>query len=199
MHLNDDPPGRRRRGAELEQALLEAAWQELVDHGYAALTIDGVARRAATSRTVVYRRWSAKSELVRDAVAHVLRKEHNAAPDTGNLRDDLVATMRGASNKRIGISATVVYYLGGYFQETGTSPADLRASMLGNDKSLIDVVIDRAIERGEITGAVTERQRRVAMDLFRHEALMTLKTVPRKVVEEIVDEVVMPLFTHANS
>jgi hypothetical protein len=35
--------------------------------------------------------------------------------------------------------------------------------------------------------------RTLAFDLFRHEALMTLKPVPDKVIGEILDEVYLPL------
>src|SRR5580658_8726409 len=54
----------RRRGAALEHALLDAAWAELQDVGYAALTIEAVADRAGTSRAVLYRRWRNRPELV---------------------------------------------------------------------------------------------------------------------------------------
>ncbi|WP_372505777.1 TetR/AcrR family transcriptional regulator [Actinomadura madurae] len=37
----------RRRGAALEKALLDAAWDELAEHGYARFTVDAVVRRAA--------------------------------------------------------------------------------------------------------------------------------------------------------
>ena len=48
-------PATRRRGTALEAALLEAAWDELSEVGYAALTMEGVAARARTSRAVLYR------------------------------------------------------------------------------------------------------------------------------------------------
>ena len=37
--------GGRRRGADLEQAILEAAWFELSARGYAGLTMEAVAER----------------------------------------------------------------------------------------------------------------------------------------------------------
>ena len=125
MDLQDAPVARRRRGAELEEALLEATWAELSEHGYGALTIDAVAQRAGTSRPVVYRRWAAKPELVLAAVVHVARRDAMAIPDTGSLREDMLAVLRRSNAKRIGFTALLTFYLGGYFQETGTSPADL--------------------------------------------------------------------------
>lgn len=185
---------RRRRGAELEAALLDAAWEELRESGYAALTIDAVAQRAGTSRPVLYRRWATKTELVRAAVEHALRREPRTAPDTGTLRGDLLALMRFANVGRVPSAAALVYHLGSYFQETGTSPAVLRGAVLGGEPSELDVIVDRAIERGEVDGSrITPRLRTLAFDLFRHEALMTLAPVPDEVIVEIVDEVFLPL------
>ena len=39
-------PQTRRRGPGLEAAILEAAWEELTEAGYAALTMESVAARA---------------------------------------------------------------------------------------------------------------------------------------------------------
>jgi AcrR family transcriptional regulator len=196
MNLDGEIRRRRRRGAALEAALLDAVWDELVEHGYGALTIDAVAQRAGTSRPVVYRRWASKADLVRAAVAHVGRRDRMPDPDTGSLRGDIAATMRYANEKRIGFTALLTAYLGGYFQETGTTPADLRAVLVGEEPTLVDVFVDRAIERGEVDAErMTPRLRTLAFDLYRHEALMTLQPVPDDVIEEILDDIYLPLVT----
>lgn len=189
-----DEPVRRRRGAVLEAALLEATWDVLFDVGYAALTIDAVAQQAGTSRPVIYRRWASKQELVRAAVLHRWRSGEEFVPDTGSLRGDMIAVMRYANEHRAPLSAMLSYYLGPYFLETGTSPADLRKDLFTDRPPSTDVVIDRAVERGEIDPArLTPRVRSVAFDLYRHQALMTLEPVPQPVIEAILDEVFLPL------
>src|SRR6478736_6034784 len=112
MHLEEAATTSRRRGAALEEALLDATWQELVERGYGALTFDSVAQRAATSRPVIARRWATKPELVRAAVGHQVMREVITVPDTGNLRDDTVALLREANEKRIAVSALITSYLG---------------------------------------------------------------------------------------
>jgi len=200
MDLSSSPVTRRRRGAVLEEALLEATWQELVELGYGALTIDGVAQRAGTSRPVLYRRWSSKPELVLAAVRHVLRRDRTSTPDTGNLRDDILILLRDLNERGIGRSVLVVAYLGGYFLETGTSPAAMRHEILGDAPSQLDVVLERAVRRGEVDPArLTPRTRTVAVDLFRHDALMRLGPVPDDVLVEIVDDVFLPLVRHAQT
>ena len=72
----------RRRGAELEQAILDAAWAELCEVGYTALTIEAVAKRAGTSKPVIYRRWPSRAHLVIAAWARQQPIE-TTTPDTG--------------------------------------------------------------------------------------------------------------------
>ncbi|HWJ84566.1 MAG TPA: TetR-like C-terminal domain-containing protein [Cellulomonas sp.] len=194
MHLDSPSTAPRRRGAALEQALLSATWDELVEGGYGALTFDSVAQRAATSRPVLARRWATKAELVRAAVARELSRQVIEIPDTGNLRDDTIALLREANEKRIAVTALITCYLGDYFLETGSTPAELRESMIAGRQSSMDVIVDRAVARGEVrTDRLTPRTRTLAFDLFRHEALMRLGRVPDEVVVEIVDEIYLPL------
>ncbi|MDN5851931.1 MAG: TetR/AcrR family transcriptional regulator [Actinomycetia bacterium] len=200
MDLDDGAVGRRRRGAELEAALLDAAWDELVESDYGALTIDAVARRAGTSRTVIYRRWATKQELVRAAVAHVARRYPRPDPDTGSLREDMLEVLRYANESRSDLGAMLVVHLGGYLLETGTAPADLREFIVGDPPNTVDLIIDRAIERGEVDAdRLTPRRRSLAFDLFRNEVLMTLKAVPDETLIEIVDDVYLPLVTGRQS
>lgn len=70
---------RRRRGMELQDAIHQAVLGELQEHGYAALSMDGVASRAQTGKATLYRRWPSKLELVVDAFKH-------SAPDTSPRR-----------------------------------------------------------------------------------------------------------------
>lgn len=185
----------RRRGAALESALLDAAWDELVEKGYDAFTIESVAERAQTARAVIYRRWATKPELVRAAIAHHGSREHVSAPDTGSLRSDLIELVRGTNRRRaplLGIFMSA--RLGAFYAETGVSFADLRNELLAGRTSLIDQVFDRAVERGEADPAkLTPRVRSVTYDLFRHEVLMTHRPVPDDVIASIIDEIVLPL------
>ncbi|MET1132820.1 MAG: TetR/AcrR family transcriptional regulator [Aeromicrobium sp.] len=191
-----ETPQRRRRGEELEGALLEATWAELTAVGYGALTFDAVAQRAGTSRTVVYRRWATKRELTEAAITYVGRRHQAQVPGTGSLREDMLAVMRHTNDKRIGLMALVTAFLGGYFQETGTTPYDLRRLVLDDGPTVLDVMIDQAVERGEVDrDRMTPRVVTVAFDLFRHEALMRLGKVPDDVMVAIVDEVFLPLAT----
>ena len=190
----------RRRGRELEDALLDAAYAELIEGGLAAFTIDGVASRAQTSRPVLYRRWPTREELVIAAIRHHDEQHRPPVPDTGTLRGDLIAVMKGANQHRLQLVAPVLSQLSGYFLETGRTPAELRRELIGDRVTSDSVIIRRAADRGEIDPArITPRIAALPFDLFRHEVLMTQAPVPDEVIEEIVDAIALPLMTGARA
>ncbi len=192
MSLNADGVARRRRGKELENALLDAAWAELTERGYDEFAIDRVATRAGTSRAVLYRRWPSKQDLVRAAVEHNTGEGPATAPDTGSLRGDVVALLRQTNERRQALVTVLMTRLDGFYRASGTTLADLAEA--GSGDSVMREVLDRAIERGEVEpGQVSDRIAQLPVHLFRYEALMTLQPVPDPVIEEIVDTIFLPL------
>jgi AcrR family transcriptional regulator len=186
----------RRRGAALEEALLEAAWRELVEVGYGRFTIESVAARAGTSRPVIYRRWPDRSELAIAAVRYFGRTDQVPTPDTGSVRDDLVALLRSASKSRAELAALFSVQMGEFFAETGRTPADLRADFLRERSQPwgIDEVLRRGVERGEIDPErLTPRIAGLPGDLLRHELLMTRRMASEETIVEIIDTIFMPL------
>ena len=128
MELSPDQTGVeskhvRRRGAALDDAMLSAAWDELLERGYANFTIEAAAERAKTSRAVIYRRWPNKMDLIIAAIRH--QGEHNPvpSPDTGSLRGDLIAFLSTASEKRSDTAALFVVHMAQFFNEVPTAVA----------------------------------------------------------------------------
>jgi AcrR family transcriptional regulator len=184
----------RRRGAALEKALLDAAWEELTDNGYARFTMDAVVKRAGTSPPVLYRRWSDRDELLRATIVHILKGYRLDIPDTGSLREDILTLMREINANRVQLVTVMNAHLAGYYQETGRSPGDLRDPLATGRKEALDALFDRAVDRGEIKPELlTERIKSLPFDLLRHEILVTFAPVPDHVLEEIVDTVFLPL------
>jgi len=84
------PPG---RGPKVRAAVLAATLGELTDSGYAALTVENVARRAGVHKTTVYRRWKDRESLIADAVTE-LAGTRVPFPDSGDVSADLRALAR---------------------------------------------------------------------------------------------------------
>jgi len=186
----------RRRGAELEQAILDTAWEQLIAEGYEHFTIDTVAARARTSKPVLYRRWKTREDLLRDTVRHRGAADPPSIPDTGSLRGDLLALLTGANTTRNPMAALVSSMLGSYYNQTSPTPAELRDAFLSQRGSAVEHVVNRAVERGEIDpDRLTPRIIDLPFDLFRNEMMMTLKPVPDHVLRQIVDDIFIPLVT----
>ena len=186
----------RRHGAELEAAILDAAWEQLVDEGYEHFTIDAVAARAQTSKPVLYRRWKTREDLLRATARHRGAADATPIPDTGTLRGDLLALLANANTARNPMAALVSSMLGSYYNQTGPTPAELREAFLSqrSSGSAVAQIVNRAVERGEADPArLTPRILDLPFDLFRNEILMTLKPVPDHVLRQIVDDIFIPL------
>jgi AcrR family transcriptional regulator len=195
--LESDAPATRRRGAELEAALLDAAWLELTEKGYSGLTIDAVAERAQTSRPVIYRRWADRQALALAAIRHHYDSEPVEVPDTGSLRGDLRELLRIASDRRTEMAVMLSAQLAGLFAETGMSLADVRNRLIGGTTVWNGVILTRAQERGEIDlDVVPERVQNLPFDLMRHELLMTHAPVSPAFIDSTVDDIFLPLVDH---
>jgi AcrR family transcriptional regulator len=184
----------RRRGAELEAAVLDAAWDILSERGYGALTYEALAQLAKTAKQVIYRRWPTKRELLFALLEHHGRSLPTVTVDTGSLRDDLLALMRNSSSRISDLTAIFSGLLGTHFDKVEATPREMRAALFANRANAVEQALQRAVDRGEIgAGEIPARVVAVPYDLYRHEAVMTLGSMPDGVLVEIVDQVWMPL------
>jgi AcrR family transcriptional regulator len=183
----------RRRGAELEQAILGAAWDVLVEDGYRAFTYEAVAARAGTSRPVLYRRWPGRSDLLVATLSESRRANPIKVPDTGALREDAVQFLANANQARARATALVGLQLLEFFRDTGGSFRALRGA-LGSGPSAFEIFVARAVKRGELRAlGRSSRVINLPLDMFRYELFTTLRPVPAEVVSEIVDDIWLPL------
>jgi AcrR family transcriptional regulator len=185
----------RRRGEELEAALLQAAWDELVEAGFARLTMESVAARARTGVAVLYRRWPKKDILVVAAIRHYVTTHPVDTPDTGSLRGDMIALLTtSSSTTRVSFIAIVSATFSGLLASTGLTPAQVREKALADIPLQSGQIFALAHERGEIDlDRIPPAVLTMPFDLMRHDILMTGKPIPPERVLAIVDDLFMPL------
>lgn len=191
-----EPVRHRRRGPELEAALLDAAWDELVEAGYANLTMESVAARAHTGVAVLYRRWANKDQLVLAAIEHYRQARPVAVPDTGTLRGDLLALLTGMSKARATFTAVAsAAGFSGLLADIGLTPAQARDRLLGDQSSWrSQIIYRRAHDRGEIDlDRLPSAVLAMPFDLVRHDLFMTLKPLRPARIQSIVDDLFLPL------
>jgi AcrR family transcriptional regulator len=182
----------------LEQAILDAAWDLLIEVGYAKLTMEAVAAKAGTSRPVIHRRWPTRAQLALAAVEHSIPAE-TETPDTGSLRTDLLALMEKIVGQVKSIRGEV---LAGIVAETARDPETaqavrdrLTATTQGRH---VATIILRAAERGEIPPTqVPERVLRLPLDLLRNEVVLYDQPPGTETIAEIVDAIILPAIRQA--
>ncbi|PRY41418.1 TetR/AcrR family transcriptional regulator [Umezawaea tangerina] len=185
---------RRRRGVELEHALLAAAWEELNEVGFAKLTMESVADRARTGVAVLYRRWTNKNDVVLAAIRHYGDTHPVTIPDTGSLRDDMLALLGNLNAERVELATLVGATLAGLRDSAGITPEEVRLVVRGDGPWRSDAVFRRAHDRGEIDLARIPRDvLDLPLQLVRHDILMTLRPVSAERVRSIVDDIFLPL------
>ncbi|MFD9888837.1 TetR/AcrR family transcriptional regulator [Amycolatopsis sp. NPDC059027] len=196
----DDAPSRqRRRGPELEAALLDAAWDELVEAGFAKLTMESVASRAGTGVAVLYRRWANKDELVLAALEHYRDSHPVDVPDTGSLRGDLLEALTGMGQARAAFFAiAVAAVVSGLLAGAGLTPTKVRDRIIGDQRLVrVRTIYQRAHDRGEIDlERIPAAVLALPFDLVRHDLLMDLKPVKPARIRSILDEIFLPLVRH---
>lgn len=194
MSLHEKEGASRRRGAALEEAILDAAWDQLMEAGVPAFTFEAVAARAGTSRPVLYRRWPQRDQLLKAAIRHGGSKLNHAMPDTGSLREDIVSMLMDM-NRSVGqFLALLTGHLEIMRSSERMTPAEIRDLYLGDRPQRLRTVVDRAIERGEADpDRVNDLVLTVPGAVVRDRIMLTHRKVTRSEVEAIVDDVFLPL------
>ncbi|MFD2416851.1 TetR/AcrR family transcriptional regulator [Amycolatopsis pigmentata] len=87
-----EPSGAAVLQPGITAAIADAVLAELVERGYARLSMEGVAKRAGVGKSALYRRWRTKREMVLAVLAEITVPMAEAA-DTGTLRGDIRASV----------------------------------------------------------------------------------------------------------
>jgi AcrR family transcriptional regulator len=141
---------RPRVEGDREQEIFDATLDVLVDVGYDRLTMDAVASAARASKATLYRRWESKASLVLEAV--LAQKGPIAAlPDTGSLRNDLIAShcaVRGGltDERQLAVFSSVITALG----RDPEFAAGFRDRFLAPKVARTRELFERAAARGEL-------------------------------------------------
>jgi AcrR family transcriptional regulator len=177
----------RRRGTKLVDALLQAAWDEVATVGYANLTMEGVAARAGTAKSVLYRRWPNRATLVRDAMRRRVGSMASDIPNTGDLRQDLLSVLQRYRNTYQQIGPDVTH---GLLTELADLPNDVYEVVPG----IMMTILTRAAERGQVRlDKVTPRIAALPGDLLRHELLLPHGNPSEAFLAELIDDILLPL------
>ncbi|WP_039798095.1 TetR/AcrR family transcriptional regulator [Nocardia araoensis] len=163
------------RTARIRDQVLEAVRAELTEHGYDALTVDTVAARAGVHRTTVYRRWHDVGGLLSD-VFDAASDQDWRPRDTGSLRGDLAALnqeIQDSLSEQPSIAAALIAVS---FRSEEAARALRR--LWEQRYRQCEVIVQRAIRRGELPPRVDARALLIAATAPLYHELVLLRTPP---------------------
>ena len=153
-HRTAAAPGHRSRrsSADVENGILVATLEVLDEVGFEDLTVEAVAARAGSAKTGVYRRWPSKVPLVVEALVRAAPAPH--APDTGDLRQDMLGLWKSVANQATRSIERLLPLVTTYLGDDPELTALLRDRYFGPRRQAGRTIIERAAARGEISPAV---------------------------------------------
>jgi AcrR family transcriptional regulator len=189
----------RKRGAALEDAILEAAWAELSEVGYTNFSVEGVAARARTGKASIYRRWPTRQELVMDAVSDRLPTPADCGIEA-DLPDTVTTTeaLRGVANAISGVLASSAGDVMRAIKcEAATDPELARAiddRFQAPRRAALVALLHRGVERGEVRpGADTALVADVLPAVLTHRIILQREPITPRVISDIIEQILLPL------
>lgn len=150
------PTGGRPRDPQVHSEILKAANAILLEAGFRALTMEGVAARAGVGKTTVYRRWSSLFELVSD----LLDEANSAWPMPQNectsISDDLRTLYRNWVTGMSGAGKVIPVLIAESVQNVELAKV-LHERFFLPRRRLAIARIERAKERDEVPAHVDAR------------------------------------------
>jgi AcrR family transcriptional regulator len=170
----------RPRDRRIDEDVVRATVELLVEVGYGRLSIAAVAARAGTTKPAIYRRWSSKAQLVHEAAFP--EPDQDFIPDTDDLEADLTSMVRGAVELfgRPAVRAAIPGLLADFAADPGLH-AHLLERFADHVWGPMRARVARAIGRGEMRPDVDGA---VVLDLVGGAALLALLTRPPDDLDE---------------
>ncbi|MFJ3586335.1 TetR/AcrR family transcriptional regulator [Streptomyces sp. NPDC090127] len=141
---------RSRLTPERESELYGAVLDLLGEVGYDALTMDAVAARTHSSKATLYRQWGSKPELVAKALRHNKPAGLDEI-DTGTLRGDFQAILERTDDCQMEKDSALMRGLAHAVHTNPDLLQALRELFIDPEMRGFDVVLRRAVERGEVS------------------------------------------------
>lgn len=137
----------RRPNASTDEILV-ATIQLIAQHDISGVSVDMVAEACGVSKATIYRRWATRDDLIFEALTYVQYPANR--PDRGSLRDDLAVLLGGlvAFLNRPEGGKVYAAFLNAAIRDPKL--AALRRDVASKARLDYEIVIDRAIGRGEL-------------------------------------------------
>lgn len=182
----------RRRDPSVDDRVLTATLELLIDGGFEAMTMEAVATRAGTGKAGIYRRWGTKQILVVDAVLRSgLGAPDLVGPDSGSLRHDLAAIVGSETAKATAEKTRLLQGLLIVIREDAKLRQVVLDALIEPRVTAIRTALRRARERGDISPSVDIETLAVVLpSMLFYRLLVSREPVTRAWQHEIIDGII---------
>lgn len=139
----------RPRSEEAKTSILQTAYELLLEHGLAGVTIEGIAKKAGVSKVTIYKWWQTKSALVLDAF-FAATETILPVPDTGFIKDDLFQQANNLSEFINSPKGKVISEFIAEGQYDSEFAKEYRSRYFVPRRFISRKIFERGIQRGEI-------------------------------------------------
>jgi AcrR family transcriptional regulator len=192
----------RKRGEELENEIYAASLEILENEGMEEVTFANIARKAQTSRTVLYRRWAKPFDILFEATMKINRGNRGSIfeemVDSGSMREDLRQIFNHflrtsqVMGREVISEMTIEKARGNEYLE------EAMAKAREGNIALIDRVFEYATNRGEAVAEISTYAKVAPFELIRYEMMINNHEITPDFVDHLIDEIVLPIYIGKN-
>ncbi|MFI6588545.1 TetR/AcrR family transcriptional regulator [Embleya sp. NPDC050493] len=196
MSVTSSQPRRPRSGNRRDEAarlaVLHAADDLLVEHGFGALTVEAIARRAGVAKQTIYRWWPSKVEILLDTLIEDSDKRlpfPTEEPTAESIRGYLRRFARFLARDPAG---KVLLALVAQAQHDPDTARSLHERYLGPRRARERDMLVRAVDAGEISPRLGPD---IAIDALVGPIVyraLTGSSIPRDLVDTLVEDLLRP-------
>lgn len=139
----------RPRSEETRKAILNAAYEMLVENGFKSITIEGISERAGVSKATIYKWWPNKAAVVLDgffdATVSML-----GIPDTGSVKEDLRVQISNLASFITSPKGKVLLELIAEGQSDSNVAQEYRSRYFNPRRLISKAILEKAEARGEV-------------------------------------------------
>lgn len=185
----------RPRSEETKKAILTASYELLLEKGFIAVTVEGIAERAGVSKATIYKWWPNKAAVVLDGY-FAATESMLQVPDTGSTREDLFLQVNSLASFITSSKGKVITELIAEGQFDKNIADEYRIRYFNPRRLISRNIIERGILRGELK---KDLDAELSIDLIFaplfYRLLITGETVDSAFVNSLISYALMGLST----
>lgn len=140
----------RPRDPAVDDAIRQAALDLITEQGYRGVSMEAIAARSGVSKQAVYRRYPGKGEVILDVLT-VYARTRLPTPDTGDLREDLLALLEATFAGQRGVAGALNQALAAEALQDPAFAQRVSSELIAARRQAVRRILTRARERGQLT------------------------------------------------